>query len=281
MPEIGKLKRFWIWELTRPAFEEWLENDPAPVVIIGVGSVEQHGPHLPLGTDSLFARAFIHEVARRTNSVCVHPCWPGYSPHHMGFKGTITFSEDTLLAVIMDIIDSLASHGVKRFLLVNAHGGNRNIVNLTVQLGKRYSGVMVAAPTGPSDTELAKRVAERQKRHWDVHSGPTETSSALLLFPELVEMWRLEGWEPALRLDPKLMEFMDPDREDYELVSQVRAACTEPDTDDFTPSGVYGTNDPRTADVEEAKRRFEERAQFLVDFINLWKTIPVPPAFRG
>ena len=77
------------------------------------------------------------------------------------------------------------------------------------------------------------------------------------------------------------MEFMDPDRGDYELVSQVRAACTEPDTDDFTPSGVYGTNDPRTADVEEAKRRFEERAQFLVDFINLWKTIPVPPAFRG
>jgi len=164
---------------------------------------------------------------------------------------------------------------------VNAHGGNRNIMNLAVQMGKRYSGVMVAAPTGPSGTELAKRVADRQRRHWDVHSGPTETSSALLLFPDLVEMKRLEGWRPTLKVDPKLTEFMDPDRLDYELVSQVRAACTEPDTDDFTSSGVYGTNDPRDTDVEEARQRFEERVQFLVDFINLWKRIPVPPAYRG
>jgi len=73
---------------------------------------------------------------------------------------------------------------------------------------------------------------------------------------------------------------MDPDRDDHDLVSQVRAACAEPDTDDFTSSGVYGTNDPRTANAEEARQRFEERVQFLVDFITLWKTIPVPPAFR-
>ncbi len=281
MSEKGKLERFWLHELTRPAFEDWLENEPEPVVIIGIGSIEQHGPHLPLGMDSLYVRALIHEVARRTNSVCVHPCWPGYSPHHMGFKGTITFREETLLSILTDTIDSLAQHGIKRFLLLNAHGGNTNIVNLAVQLSKRTSKVMVAAPTGPSDTELAKRIAERQKRYWDVHSGPTETSSALLLFPELVEMWRLEGWRPTLKMDPRLMEFMDPGRPDYELVSQVRAACTEPDTDDFTSSGVYGLNDPRTADVEEAGKRFEERVNFLSEFIRVWKTVQVPPAFRG
>jgi creatinine amidohydrolase/Fe(II)-dependent formamide hydrolase-like protein len=43
----GKLSRFWLWELTRPAFEDWLSNEPAPVVALGIGSVEQHGPHLP------------------------------------------------------------------------------------------------------------------------------------------------------------------------------------------------------------------------------------------
>lgn len=47
------LSKFWIHELTRPAFEEWLEEEPEPVIIVGVGSLEQHGPHLPLGTDSL------------------------------------------------------------------------------------------------------------------------------------------------------------------------------------------------------------------------------------
>jgi len=280
LSEKGKLKRFWLQELTRPAFEEWLENEPAPVVIIGTGSVEQHGPHLPLGTDSLAVRALIEDVARRTNSVCFHPCWPGYSPHHMGFPGTVTFSESTLMGVLMDTIDSLAVHGVKRFLLVNAHGGNRNIMALVVQLAKRYSGVMVAAPTGPSGTELAKKIRYRMGKYWDVHSGPTETAYALLHFPELVEMERLEGWEPTLEIDEKLREFLNPDRPDYELVSQVYAACTQPNTCDFNSSGVYGLNDPREADVEEARKRHEERVQFLVDFINLWKKIPLPPAFK-
>ncbi len=280
MSENGKLNKFWLHELTRPAFEDWLENEPSPVVVIGVGSIEQHGPHLPLGMDSLGARHFVHEVARRTNSVAFHPVWPGYSPHHMGFRGTVTLREETLLAVLMDTIESLAEHGVKRFVMSNHHGGNANIFNLTAQLAKHYYNVMVATPSGPSGTELAKEVADRQKRHWDVHSGPTETSGALNLFPELVEMWRLEGWEPTLRMNPKLFEFMDPDREDFELVSQVRSACMPPVNIDFTSSGVYGTNDPRTATAEEGMKRFEERVNFFVDFINTWKAIPVPPAFE-
>ena len=281
MSEKGKLEKFWLHELTRPAFEDWLDNEPEPVVVIGIGSIEQHGPHLPLGMDSLGARHFIHEVARRTNSVCLHPCWPGYSPHHMGFRGTVTLSEDTLLNVLLDTIGSLAQHGVRRFVLTNHHGGNSNIFRLAMQLAKRYYGVMVTAPSGPGETELAKIQADRQKRHWDVHSGVNETSAALHMFPELVEMWRIpEDWGPSLSIDPKLREFMDPDRDDYELVSQVRAACGEPDTDDFSSDGIYGTNDPRDADPEQYGRRFEERIQFFVDFINIWKTIPIPPAFK-
>ena len=281
MSEKGKLEKFWLHELTRTAFEDWLDNEPEPVIVIGIGSIEQHGPHLPLGMDSLGARHFIHEVARRTNSVCLHPCWPGYSPHHMGFRGTVTLSEDTLLNVLLDTIGSLAQHGVRRFVLTNHHGGNSNIFRLAMQLAKRYYGVMATAPSGPGETELAKIQADRQKRHWDVHSGVNETSAALHMFPELVEMWRIpEDWEPSLSIDPRLREFMDPDREDYELVSQVRAACGEPDTDDFSSDGIYGVNDPRDADPEQYGRRFEERVKFFVDFIKLWKTIPVPPAFR-
>lgn len=275
------LSKFWIHELTRPAFEEWLDQEPEPVVIIGVGSLEQHGPHLPLGTDSLTIRETIHEAAKRTNSVCVHPCFPGYSPHHMGFKGTITFRESTLTAVLMDTVGSLADHGIKRFVLLNGHGGNTQIVNLTMQLAKREFRVMVAAPEGPSHTATAKARIDRQKRHWDVHSGPTETSTALHLFPELVEMERLKGWKPTLNMHPDLIGFLNPERSDYELASQVFRACTEPDTRDFTSSGVYGKNDPGDADPEEARIRFEEKVTFIVDFINMWKTIPLPPAFRN
>ena len=276
----GVLSRFWLYELTRPDFEDWLENEPCPMAVIGIGSIEQHGPHLPLGMDSLAIRDYVHEVAKRTNSVAVHPCWPGFSPHHMGFPGTITFSWETLMSVLMDTIGSLAYHGIKRFVIMNGHGGNTQTMNLVVQQAKREFGVMVSAPTGPSGTELAKTVSERQKRHWDVHSGPSETGTALALFPELVEMERLEDWEVTLKLDPRLVEFLDPDRKDYEVVSQVYSACREPDTDDFTSSGVYGKNDPRDADAEEARKRFEERVEFVAEFIKVWKTIPTPKAFQ-
>ena len=282
MSEKGKLSKFWITELTRPAFEDWLEHEEHPVVVIGIGSIEQHGPHLPLGMDSMTVKHYIHEVAKRSNSVAVHPCWPGFSPHHLGFKGTVTFSWDTLMGVLMDTIGSLALHGVKRVVIMNGHGGNRNIMNLVVQLAKREYGVMVAAPSGPGDTELAKVHADRQKRLWDVHSGINETGAALYMFPELVEMDRVpEDWTPTLDVDPRLREFLDPDRDDYEAVSQIWGACSQPDTDDFSEDGVYGLGSPRDADPEEYGRRFEERVEFVVEFIREWKKIPTPPAFQN
>ena len=280
LSENGKLEKFWIQELTRPAFEDWLDNDPAPVVVIGIGAIEQHGPHLPLGMDSLAARYFIHEISKRSNSVCVHPCWPGYSPHHMGFMGTITFKEDTLLNILMDTIGSLADHGVKRFIITNHHGGNSNIYKLAMQMAKRYYGVMVTSPSGPANTELSKKMAESTRGHWDVHSGISETAAALYMFPELVEMERVKGWSPTLNIDSKLKEFMNPDRDDYELVNQVRGASGEPDTDDFSSDGIYGTGDPNLADPELYGKRLEERIEFMVKFIELWKTIPIPPAYR-
>ncbi len=274
------MKRFWIQELTRPAFEDWLENEPAPVAIIGIGAIEQHGTHLPLGTDSLGAREFIHQVASQTNSVCIHPCWPGYSPHHMAFPGTITFSEDTLLGVLLDTIESFAAHGVKRIILINHHGGNTNIMKLAAQVAKREFNVMVATPEGPSDTELAKKIRYRMQRYFEVHSGPRETAYALYYFPELVEMWRLDDWENGVIISEQLQEFMDPDREDYELVNQVFMACLPPNTEDITTTGQYAVTDPRTADPKEAEQAMGEAVQFMVDFIKLWKAIPIPPAFQ-
>jgi creatinine amidohydrolase/Fe(II)-dependent formamide hydrolase-like protein len=280
MSENGKLSKFWIQELTRPAFEDWLENEPEPVVIIGIGAIEQHGLHLPLGTDSLGVVEFIHRVASKTNSVCIHPCWAGYSPHHMAFKGTITLSDDTLLGILLDTIESLADHGIKRIILINYHGGNTNITKLAAQIAKRRFNVMVATPEGPKETETAKKILDRVDRYFEVHSGPRETAFALHYFPELVEMWRLDEWEDPTIFEEKLREFMDPDREDFELVNQVFQTCLGPNTEDITISGQYATSDPRKANVDEAATMSGESIQFLVDFIALWKSIPVPKCYR-
>jgi creatinine amidohydrolase/Fe(II)-dependent formamide hydrolase-like protein len=153
-------------------------------------------------------------------------------------------------------------------------------MNLAMQMAKQHLNVMTFYPRGPSGTETQRKSLDQMRRFNDMHSGVAETNAALYLFPELVEMWRLDDWEPTLKMNQRLREYMNPDREDYPLVSQVINACREPRTDDFSSDGIYGINDPRSSDPEEYRRHFEERSQFYVDFINLWKTIPLPPAFR-
>ena len=280
MSENGRLRRFWLWELTRPAFEDWLKNEPTPVVIIGLGSIEQHAVHLPLGCDSIGLTKFIHEVASKTNSVCLHPCWAGHSPHHMEFAGTVTMSWNTLLNVVLDTIKSLAYHGIKRFVLINYHGGNTNIMKLAADIARREFRVMVATPEGPQTTELAKKIKERMQRYLEVHSCPRETSYALHYFPELVEMWRLEGWENPTLIPEELREFMDPSRPDYEIVSQIFTASIGPNTHDITKTGQYSTNDPRAGNAQEGKAMADEATKFLIDFITTWKKLPLPPGYR-
>ena len=279
MSENGKLSKFWVQELTRPAFEDWLENEPEPIVIIGIGAIEQHGIHLPLGTDSLGVREYIYEIAKRTNSVCIHPCWAGFSPHHMDFAGSVTFTAETLLNILLETIESFAHHGVKRFIMINHHGGNTQTMNLAVQIARRKYKVMVATPRGPTNTELYEKIKDRMDRYFEVHSGPRETAYALDNFPELVEMWRLDDWESGVIIPEKLREYMDPDREDFELVNQIFNASLPPNTIDITRNGQYATSDPRKADPEEAAAFKEERIQFVVDFIELWKTIPIPKGY--
>lgn len=279
MSENGKLSKFWVQDLTRPAFEDWLANEPDPLVIIGIGAIEQHGLHLPLGCDSLGVREFIYEIASQSNSVCIHPCWAGFSPHHMAFPGSLTFSAETLLNILLETIEGFAHHGVKRFVLINHHGGNTQTMNLAVQIARREYKVMIATPHGPKDTEIAKKIQDRMARYFEVHSGPRETAYALHYFPELVEMWRLEDWENGMVLPKQLQEYMDPDREDYEMVNQLFHASLPPNTEDITRNGQYATTDPRLADPEEAAISMKESVQFIVEFIKLWKQIPIPKGY--
>lgn len=264
-------KKVMLHEFTRPAFQEYLEAEPNPVAIICVGSIEQHGPHLPLGTDSLCAVGVAQRVAQETNSVVVLPCWPGYSPHHMGFPGTITFRWETLLAVLLDTVDSLVQHGIKKILLLNAHGGNSDIVSHAARTARRQTGAMVLAPKASSDPEGARHMME----FLDAHSGPGETGVALELFPELVEMDRVKGFTPTAQLPPQVESLRDPEGPDLDLRLQLVTSYIG-DTHEFTSSGVYGFADPNDADPEKARAQLDEWVKLLTRLIKYWKTIDLP-----
>jgi creatinine amidohydrolase len=94
-------------------------------VIIPIGSTEQHGPHLPLSTDSIISLEISRRLAIKLGNTLVAPIVNfGLSEHHMDFPGTISIKEDTLYLLLRDIISSLSKHGFNKFILISMHGGN-------------------------------------------------------------------------------------------------------------------------------------------------------------
>src|SRR6266849_1331706 len=109
-------------ELTQPEIAAQLKKNP--LVILPTESVEQHGPHLPTGTDTLAANAIGHAVAERMDGL-VLPATPlGVTPMHMPFEGTITLTPDTYMRLVTETCVSTARHGARYLLILNWHEGN-------------------------------------------------------------------------------------------------------------------------------------------------------------
>ncbi|MDO8123391.1 MAG: creatininase family protein [Candidatus Hermodarchaeota archaeon] len=127
---------YMLAKMTWPEVEERLKE--SDIAIVPVGSTEQHGPALPLDNDHFAATQFAKMVAEKlwdnVKVVVTPPIAFGYSPHHMGFKGTITLRESTLADVIVDICTSLAIHGFKKIVLINGHGGNATAIGNALHL---------------------------------------------------------------------------------------------------------------------------------------------------
>ncbi|MFO7687446.1 MAG: creatininase family protein [Desulfobacterales bacterium] len=94
------------------------------IILVPVGSVEQHSPYGLIGTDFIVAESVARTVGDRLNLMVAPTICYGVSPHHMAFKGTVALSPSTLIIVVADIIRSLVAHGFRRILFINGHGGN-------------------------------------------------------------------------------------------------------------------------------------------------------------
>ena len=94
------------------------------IILVPVGSVEQHSPYGLIGTDFIVAEAIARTVGDNMNLMVAPTVCYGVSPHHMAFKGTVALSPSTLIIVAEDIVRSLVAHGFRRILFINGHGGN-------------------------------------------------------------------------------------------------------------------------------------------------------------
>jgi creatinine amidohydrolase len=102
-------------------------RDDGAVVLVPLGSTEQHGPHLPVDVDITCSTAVCRraaEIAAGVPILVAPGVWSGYSPHHMDFPGSITLGAETFQAVVREVVGSIWHHGFRRIVLVNGHGGN-------------------------------------------------------------------------------------------------------------------------------------------------------------
>ena len=174
--------------------EELTAAADGAVAVLPTGSLEQHGRHLPVGTDTLLAEAVSREAADRaadrgTEAVVFPAIWTGFSPHHVALGGTVTLEKETLLALLVDVCESIAEMGFDRVLMVNGHGGNGPITSLVAgDLGVGIDGVEVAEVTYFELAENAMGAARKGDPGSAYHAGEFETALMLYLYGELVDL---------------------------------------------------------------------------------------------
>ncbi len=177
--------------LTKPYTEviEIGERDGS-ILVVPVGSVEQHGEHLPTGTDTILATAAARAGVDAADDVPVllsPPMWMGYSPHHLPFGGTITADHETFIDAVVDVVDAGARNGFDAVVLVNGHGGNKGLLSTAISVAGRsnpdveVSTVLYLDLLGPHLEEI------QQSDVPGVHGGELETALMLAVRPDLVD----------------------------------------------------------------------------------------------
>ena len=186
-------RKYFLFEMTRPEIEQALA-DGVDTAVATFGSTEQHGLHLPMGTDSLWGEDLGGRVTHALgNALQVPGLRIGCSEHHMAFAGSLTLSEETFIQVVSDTCHSLARHGFRRIVLIPTHGGNFQPIGKAAEViqpqlpdvkliafSDLFAFMDVIFDVGQSRGIPSERVG--------AHAGENETSMILAVRPDLVHM---------------------------------------------------------------------------------------------
>jgi creatinine amidohydrolase len=240
----------WLQDLTWQEVADHLARDQ--VVLVPIGSTEQHGPAGPLGVDSYVAITLAEDVAQRTRALCAPPLWYGESLHHGGFPGTISLRPATLSAVVQDICRDLARHGFNRIILLNGHKGT-NLPSLTSAARVLHDDELPHVLFAIADPlHLARSAASVIKDTAEHHAGELELSHIHHRFPGLVRTERLT--DEAVDFEAVFGGFVSPDLFGPAL-DGVDIIWSGREQRMFAPSGSFS---PSTGLSDEKGRAYHE-----------------------
>lgn len=231
-------------------------RDEVEVVLIPVGSNEQHGPNLALSMDIVGATEFCRRASEMVYPrALVAPSMPwGVSYHHMNFPGTITLTPDTFVQILVEVVASLQEHGFERFMIVNGHGGNiAPLGNALVRINEELNPAFVGSATYFSFAD--KDINDK----FDVkgvigHACQMETSAAMYLAPHIVKTNALEAGD------------MTDMTHGFRQTMQKYGVTVPWRFDEYTRNGALG--DATTSSLEYGTAMMESALNNFVGFLD-------------
>jgi creatinine amidohydrolase len=267
MMEFRGVRRWW--DLTSAEFSG-LPVDRC-VAILPVGAVEQHGPHLPVGVDSLLCQAVLDRLlvaGANGPPALILPMLPvGKSNEHQAFPGTLSLSIETLIRTWTEIGESVSRAGLRKLLLLNSHGGQIQALDIVARELRVSRRMFVVTATLGAFGPVRELFPDDELRH-GIHGGGIETSMMLHLHPELVHGDRRASFESAGASIERDYRFIRPEGSAVGFGWQIQ---------DLHPSGACGNAMDADAHrgqkmidgtVADVTTLLEEIGRFPLDFIR-------------
>jgi creatinine amidohydrolase len=253
------LRTVYWQKLRRP--EIVAARDEGAVVLVPIGSTEQHGAHLAVDMDIVTASAVCGRAAEQVTEFPVlvaPPIWSGYSPHHMDNPGTITLRFSTFAAVISDVVDSILRHGFRHIVLINGHGGNiGHLSAMATRLGTSGRPVAFASWWNMVGADF-ERILDGEMKGVG-HACEAETSCYLALDPAGVDLARAVRHEADSHLVP------------VDAQAFAEAGMSYPPVFLAESPGVHG--DPTLATAAKGEQILAVAAGRLAAFVRSYRSV--------
>lgn len=190
----------YYWQtLTAPQLASIVEGDP--VAVITLGAIEQHGTHLPLGTDLIIGEglqaAMLDMIDPALDVLCLPAIAVGASDEHASFAGTLSLPAPLAIATLEAYGTSIAQAGIKKLVLINSHGGNKAVMDLAALTLRKQFEMRVVKATYTRLPPLEGAINADELRY-GLHGGMLETAIMLHLAPELVQLDNYQPTPPAM-----------------------------------------------------------------------------------